>query len=79
MNPYNNVVLLLPSPNLNESVQILKERNEGIHDTIHEINEHFVRHPANSQLAKFTVYTQGKTPEETCEEIINKTYPQQTY
>ncbi len=33
-------------------------------------NETFVRHPANGRLAKQVVYTEGKTPEETCEEIV---------
>lgn len=29
-----------------------------------------VRHPSNSQLAKFTVYTQNQTPNETCRKIL---------
>jgi len=33
-------------------------------------NEYFVKHPSNYELAKFTVYTKGKTPDETCDEII---------
>ncbi|WP_414561805.1 MULTISPECIES: shikimate kinase [unclassified Anabaena] len=69
--PYPNVVLLLPSPNLDESVQILNERNRYVPDDKANINEHFVRHTSNYQLAKFTVYTKGKTPEETCSEILN--------
>ena len=72
LKPYTNVFLLLPSPHVEESLQILKQRNEGMPEGIQEINEHFVRHPANYQLAKFTVYTQNKTPQETCQEIINK-------
>ncbi len=69
--PYPNVVLLLPSPNLDESVQILNERNEEQADGIRSINEHFVRHSSNYVLAKFTAYTKGKTPEETCSEILH--------
>ncbi|MBD2777077.1 shikimate kinase [Iningainema tapete] len=68
---YPNVVLLLPSPNLDESVRILSERNKSMPDGIQEINEHFVRHTSNYMLAKFTVYTLDKTPEETCDEILN--------
>ncbi|MEH2063239.1 MAG: hypothetical protein V7K50_13415 [Nostoc sp.] len=30
LEPYINVVLILPSPNLEESIQILNERNGGI-------------------------------------------------
>jgi shikimate kinase len=68
--PYPNIILLMPSPNRDESVQILNERNEYVSDGQPNINEHFVKHPSNDQLAKFTVYNKGKTPEETCEEIL---------
>lgn len=68
--PYPNVVLLLPSPDLNESIRILNERNRDLPDDIRNTNEYFIRHPSNYKLAKFVVYTQAKTPEETCEEIL---------
>lgn len=67
---YPNVVLLLPSPNLNESLQILNERNIHLPDDIRQTNEYFVRHPSNYELAKFTVYTKAKTPQETCNDIL---------
>lgn len=67
---YTNIVLLLPSSDLNESVQILNERNEYVPDGNLNINEHFVRHPSNYELANFTVYTKAKTPDETCNEIL---------
>lgn len=70
LKPYSNIVLLLPSSDLDESVQILNERNKYMPDGSLNINEHFVRHPSNYQLAKFTVYTKAKTPEETCNEIL---------
>ncbi|MEM8612738.1 MAG: shikimate kinase [Cyanobacteria bacterium P01_H01_bin.105] len=69
--PYPNVVLLMPSPDLDESLHILNERNRELPDDIRNTNEHFVRHPSNYELAKFTVYTKGKTPEETGDEIFN--------
>lgn len=69
--PYPNVVLLLPSPNLDESVNILRERNSDLSDSGLSVNEHFVRHPSNYQLAKFVVYTKGKMPPETCKEIMD--------
>jgi shikimate kinase len=68
--PYSNIVLLLPSSDLDESVQILNERNEYVPDRSLNINEHFVRYPSNYELAKFTIYTKKKTPEETCDEIL---------
>jgi shikimate kinase len=67
---YSNIVLLLPSSDPDESVQILNDRNKYVPDENLNINEHFVRHPSNCQLARFTVYTKAKTPEETCNEIL---------
>ncbi len=52
--PYPNVFLLLPSPDLDESVRILNERNDCMPDGMRNINEHFVRHSSNYELAKFT-------------------------
>lgn len=76
--PYPYVILLLPSPNLDESVSILHERarqlaeeyGETLSADILASNEYFIRHPANHTLAKIVVYTKDKTPEETCAEIV---------
>ena len=69
--PYPNVVLLLPSPDLDESVHILNERTGYVPEHGFNINEHFVRHPSNYHFAKFTVYTKAKTVEDTCDEILS--------
>jgi len=69
--PYSHVILLLPSPDLDESLQILNSRNTYDSDSQREVNEHFLRHHSNYDLAKLIVYTKDKTPEETCEEIVN--------
>jgi len=68
--PYANVILLLPSFDLEESIRILNECNEYVPDDNPNLNEHFVKHPSNHQLAKLTIYTKAKTPEETCNEIL---------
>jgi adenylate kinase family enzyme len=69
--PRPNIVLLLPSPDLDESIRILNEREEeNLTDAVRVINEHFVRHRSNFELATFIVYTKDQTPEETCEEIL---------
>ncbi len=75
LEPYKNVVLILPSSNLEESVQILKERNGGIVSNGFDFNEHFVKHHSNHDLAKFVVYTKDKSPEETRDEILNFVKP----
>jgi shikimate kinase len=69
--PYKNVVLILPSPDLEESLQILNERNGGFVSNGVDFNEHFVKHHSNHDLAKIIVYTKGKSPEETCDDILS--------
>jgi hypothetical protein len=73
--PFDRVVLLLPSPDLDESVHILKERNrrERNGDWLIEGADHFerwVKDPCFRLLATRTFYTEGKTPEETAEEAL---------
>lgn len=74
--PY--VILVMPSPNRAESLAILNNRfeallkREGIPITpeLLQLNEQFINHPSNERLAKQTVYTYDKTPEQTTAEII---------
>jgi len=68
--PYAHVILLLPSSDLDESVQILNARNNSTPPDQREINEHFIRHHSNYDLAKHIIYTKDKNPEETCDEIL---------
>lgn len=77
---YPNVVLLLPSPDLDESAEILKirltkmltEARKEFSSELFELNKYFVTHPSNYQLAKLIIYTKDKTPEEICDEIVKK-------
>jgi shikimate kinase len=74
--PYQNVILLLPSPDLDKSVEIVRERFlrdqelDGVFDGF-DLHEYFVRHPSNQRLAKQVVYTEGKSVEMTCDEILD--------
>lgn len=73
--PYHNIVLVLPSPDLDLSVQILKERSlsQRGYDWIadgYDFIEHWVKDRCNHELATLTVYTQDKTPQQTCDEIL---------
>jgi thymidylate kinase len=84
--PFPNVVLLLPSPDLDESTRILKERMSrreghaelrsllrGVQiETGIDYEELYVRHHSNFELARITVYTNNKTPEQTTDEIIGR-------
>ena len=69
---YSNDVLLLPSPNVDESIRILNERNSDLPDNTRDINELFVRHPSNRELAKRSIYTEGKAPSDSGDEILEQ-------
>jgi shikimate kinase len=70
MAPYPYVILILPSPDKDKSVRILNERTGGVVSEGFDFHQHFVNHHSNYDLAKHIVYTEGKTPEETCAEIV---------
>ena len=82
LRPIPNIILILPSPDPERSIEILNQRfselllNEvGKIDTeLLELNEHFVRHPSNAKLAKKIFYTEGKTPEEINQDILSWLY-----
>jgi shikimate kinase len=67
--PYPNIVLLLPSPDLDQSIHILKERPRSTINGV-DTNRYLIEHPAYADLATIVVYTEGQTPEETCRAII---------
>lgn len=69
LSPFPNVFLIMPSPDLEESIAILNERTGGFVSNGYDFHEHFVRSRCNYEIAKHTVYTKGKSPKETCEEI----------
>lgn len=72
--PFPNVVLILPSSNKKESLEILNKRKTFPY---HDI---FINNNSNEKIAKITVYTKDKTPDDTCQEILNKLdvqYPHQ--
>lgn len=64
LKPIDNVVLILPSSDNKESIDILYKRNKF------EYNNIFIENECNAKLAKLIVYTKGKKPKETCTEII---------
>jgi adenylate kinase family enzyme len=78
--PYPNVILLLPSPDLDESAEILKNRlihmlaegGKEFSSELFDLNEYFIKHPSNHRLAKLVVYTKDKTSEDICNELVQK-------
>lgn len=69
LQPYQPIVLLLPSPAVETSVRQLDERGYVLYEGV-ELTEHFVRHHSNHDLAKIRLYTKGKTPQESCTELL---------
>lgn len=78
LSTYRNVILLLPSPDTEVSSRVLHERNAH-NEWLSKFrmqrgyapNEHFLRHPSNKKLATKVIYTLGRTPEQTCDDIMN--------
>lgn len=67
-----NIFLILPSPDVQESLRILRQRDANPPaDLSFDIIAHFLRHPGYRQLAKHVIYNQDKTPEQTTAEIIS--------
>lgn len=72
------VFLLLPSPNMERNAAILRARfqaaepeiPESLVDEIMGLNQHFLTHSSNARLATHTIYTEGKSVEESCDEIL---------
>lgn len=75
--PFSNVILILPTPDLDESVRILREReterNVGpyfLNSLEFDYFSHWVKSHCNADLAKHTIYTHGKTPEQSRDEVL---------
>ena len=69
--PYPNVILVLPSPDTDETLEILKARDvPPPTDLNFDFNRHFLERGFYQRLARHTVFTQGKLPEETRDDIL---------
>lgn len=69
--PYANVFLVLPSLDIEETLRILKARDtHPPADVNFDFNRHFLERGFYHRLAKHTVYTEAKLPEDTRDEIL---------
>lgn len=71
--PFAHVVRLLPSSDPEKSIQVLQQRGKhliGTNAQNFDWSAFFVNHRQNQALAKYELYTEGKTPAESCAEII---------
>ena len=62
--PYGNVFLILPSPDEEESIAILKQRFKADVASERRLQRWLVTHPIYQELAKHIVYTKDKSPQE---------------
>lgn len=75
--PCANVVLVLPSPDLDRSVELLRARNLAERGWAWQVDgydyiEHWVKDPCNHVLATLTHYTEGLTPEQSCAALLEQ-------
>ncbi len=66
MSKFKNVVLLLPSHDLEKSLQILASRSTGDYRP----NKKFITSPCNKELATMIIYENGRNPRQIAEEIL---------
>ncbi|KAM0259139.1 hypothetical protein ACHAQJ_003511 [Trichoderma viride] len=66
MEPYRNVILVMPCEDVEEAVKITETRRG------HELglNKHFMAHPSNKRLAKHIIYTKDTTSEACAERVL---------
>jgi shikimate kinase len=69
--PYKYIFLLMPTPDVQQSLRILRERSEEDKNDP-DFNELYFRGGNRTfwDLAKFAIYTEGKTPEQTSAEVL---------
>jgi hypothetical protein len=63
--PIANAVLLQPSADLGTSILSLP----GVRQRRY-MNTYFIMHPMNQALSKHTIFTVGKSPEESADDVI---------
>lgn len=69
--PYEHIFLLMPTPDPNESIKILRKRNQ-LADDEPDLNTLYFKNGNTVfwEIAKFPVYTEGKTPKQTHAEVM---------
>ena len=68
LSKFKNIVLLLPTPDIDTSLEIMARRSTGEYDH----NEQFIRSHCNRDLATMVVYENGRTPREVAEGILKQ-------
>jgi len=72
LNPYKNVVMLVPCADKQQSLEFIYQRR-NINPKGWTLLKHFVFNDANYKLAKHIVYVKGKSPKQVCDEVLEIT------
>ncbi len=70
LRPLKISILLMPSPNIKESLRFLRRRQK-LEDGDEDLNELYFQDNTFFEIAKFVVYVTNKPPEEIVHEIQN--------
>jgi hypothetical protein len=75
LRPASHVVLVLPCPDTERSVQILRDRSAAVKGTTwvedgHDFIRQWVTDPGNRKLATITFYTEGEEPEQSAARLL---------
>jgi hypothetical protein len=73
--PFANVVLVVPSPDREESIRVLRERRGALVFDGFDLDAYAWDHPSYWRLAALTVHTAGRTPEECADELLARLAP----
>lgn len=68
LKPFDNIVLLLPSEDIEESIDIMAKRSTGDYST----NKEFIESPCNKTLSTMIVYGNNRTPQEIAIDILDR-------
>ena len=64
---FKNIVLLMPSIDIEKSIEILRKRSKGDYSQ----NREFIMSPCNRELATITIYENEKNPQDIALEILD--------
>ena len=66
---FKNVILLLPSADMEESLEFYKEQRDVNDDGTLEILRHFITHHSNYDLCKHIIYVKNKSKDDIVDEV----------
>ena len=69
LEPYKKVIFLMPTENIEEALDILKKRNQ-LTEPAEDLNTIYFKDKTFWEIAKYIVYTKGRTVHETAKEVL---------